>query len=238
MSPSKPRVPDGARAPASDPRSPSTQLRQHPERGRHDRATIDAILDAGLVCHVGIAVDGQPLVIPMGYARDGDRLLLHGATTSRLIEALASGAACCLTVTHLDGLVLARSPLHHSMNYRSVMVQGRCHELTDPAEKQAALERIVEQLVPGRGAEVRASTPTEVAATRVVALPLGAASAKLRSGPPIDAARDIDPSLWAGVLPITLAVGNPIPAADLAPNLPAPASATLTQARFPAPPIA
>jgi nitroimidazol reductase NimA-like FMN-containing flavoprotein (pyridoxamine 5'-phosphate oxidase superfamily) len=214
---------------------PSRQvaLRQHPERGHYDHATIHAILDTALICHVAIALDGRPLVIPMGYARDEDRILLHGALASRLMQTLAAGEPCCLTVTHLDGLVLARSALHHSMNYRSVMVQGRCEEILDPLAKRRALNRIVEHLVPGRTAELRPSNEAEIAATRVVALPLDAASAKIRSGPPMDAARDISPKVWAGVLPLALTAGEAIPEAGLVAGLEPPASVRRSQERFP-----
>lgn len=209
------------------------RVRQHAERGRYDAATIYAILDAGLICHVSVTIDDRPRVIPMGYARDGDRILLHGAVGSRLLRELAAGRPCCLTVTHLDALVLARSPLHHSMNYRSVMVQGNCEEITEPEEKSRALDRIMDHLVPGRGDEVRPSTPAEIQATRVVALPIANASAKLRSGPPIDAAADVAPELWAGILPLTLAAGPPIASADTASDTPPPMSASISRARFP-----
>jgi len=203
-----PLVSNGPTSPSIDD---TTRVRRHPERGRYDRAAIDAILDEGLVCHVGIVEDGRPLVIPMGYGRDGDRLILHGAPDSRLMRALASGTPACVTVTHLDGLVLARSTMHHSMNFRSVVVMGRAVEITHPGEKRAALDAIVEHLVPGRTGEVRASTDKEVAATRVVALPIDAASAKVREGPPKDAPEDLALPVWAGVVPLEMVARRAIP---------------------------
>lgn len=201
------------------------RIRQHPERASYDRAAIDAILDEGLICHVGVVVDGRPVVIPMAYARDGERLLLHGGRTSRLIQALVDGAPACVTVTHLDGLVLARSTLQHSMNYRSVVVMGSGAEITDDAAKRSALDAIVEHLVPGRTTEVRPPSPKEIDTTVVVALPLDAASAKMRAGPPKDAPEDVDPAVWAGVLPLSLAAGAPVAGPDVAPALPVAASA-------------
>jgi drug/metabolite transporter (DMT)-like permease/nitroimidazol reductase NimA-like FMN-containing flavoprotein (pyridoxamine 5'-phosphate oxidase superfamily) len=201
-----------------------TRIRQHPERASYDRTAIDAILDEGLVCHVGVVVDGRPVVIPMAYARDGERLLLHGGRTSRLIQALVDGAPACVTVTHLDGLVLARSTLQHSMNYRSVVVMGCGAEITETEAKRAALDAIVEHLIPGRSTEVRQPSPKEVDTTVVVAIPLDAASAKMRFGPPKDAPEDVDPAVWAGVLPLSLAAGAPVAGPDVAPALPVAAS--------------
>lgn len=219
-----------ARPPNGVPASPG-RLRQHPERGRQDRATIDAILDEGMVCHVGIVEDGRPVVIPMAYARDGDRLILHGAAGSRLMQALAAGAPACATVTLVDGLVLARSAFHHSLNYRSVVVHGRAEPVEAPAARRAALDRLLEHLVPGRGAEIRRMDEGEVAATAVVALPLDGASAKLREGPPLDAARDRGGAGWAGVLPLRPAAGPPVPEPGLAPEIPLPPSVRACQER-------
>ncbi len=217
-----PGAPDGVQDLAPD--AALTRIRQHPERGSYDREVIHAILDAGLVCHVGVVIDGQPVVIPMAYARDGDRLVLHGGRASRLMQALAGGAPACVTVTQLDGLVLARSSMHHSMNYRSVVALGQGSEIIAPADKRAALDRIVEHLIPGRGGEVRPPSPRELEATAVVAIPLDRASAKLRTGPPKDAPEDVDPAIWAGVLPLALVPGSPAAGPDVSATAPAPAS--------------
>ncbi len=194
-------------------------VRRLPERGRYDRDTIDAILDEGLVCHVGLVDEGQPFVIPAVYARLGDRVVVHGSAASRLINVLASGAPACLTVTLLDGLVLARSGFHHSMNYRSVVVLGEAQEITDPEEKRRALDAIVEHVVPGRTAEVRPPSQKELRATRVVALGLDEASAKLRTGPPKDDAEDLALACWAGELPLRLVALDLVPDPQLRPGL-------------------
>ena len=160
------------------------------------------MLDEGLVCHVGFVSEGQPFVVPSAYARLGDRLIIHGSAASRMLKALASGAPACVTVTLLDGLVLARSSFHHSMNYRSVVVVGKAEEIVLPAEKRRALDAIVEHIVPGRTAEVRPPSDKELRGTRVVALPIDEASAKLRSGPPKDDEEDYALDCWAGELPL------------------------------------
>ncbi len=170
--------------------TPRTTVRQRPDRGSYDRAVIDAILDEGLVCHVGFSVAGAPCVVPMNYARVGDRLVLHGARAGRLLSALAAGAPVCVAVTLLDGLVLARSAFRHSLNYRSVVVFGAATEVADRAEKRAALKAILEHVVPGRSRQVRPPSDGELDATTVVALPLAEASAKLRRGPPVDLEAD------------------------------------------------
>lgn len=195
--------------------TPRTRAERVKHRATYDRETVHAILDAGLVCHVGVAVDGQPFVLPMAYARDGERLLLHGSVASRLTEALADGAPACVTVTHLDGLVLARSGFSSSMNYRSVMVLGKTREITDPEEKTRALDRIADHLAPGRAAEQRPAYDKEVAATRVLELPLEEVSAKVRTGPPQDLEKDVELPIWAGVLPLSTVAGEPEPAPDL-----------------------
>ncbi len=196
-----------------------TTVRRLPERARYDRDTIDAILDEGLVCHVGLVDQGQPFVIPAVYARLGDQVLVHGSAASRLINVLAGGAPACLTVTLLDGLVLARSGFHHSMNYRSVVVVGNAREITDPEEKRRALDAIVEHVVPGRTAEVRPPSQKELRATRVVALSLDEASAKLRTGPPKDDEQDLALACWAGELPLRLVALDPVPDPQLRPGL-------------------
>jgi nitroimidazol reductase NimA-like FMN-containing flavoprotein (pyridoxamine 5'-phosphate oxidase superfamily) len=187
-----------------------SKIRRHPERGAYDRATIDAILDEALVAHVGFIHDGGPVVIPISYGRSGDTIYLHGSSISRMLRSLASGADVCLTVTLLDALVLARSTFHHSLNYRSVVIFGKGRLVTDPQEKERALECIVEHIVPGRTREARGPDEKELAATSVIALAIDEASAKTRSGPPIDAAEDLERATWAGLLPIAPNYGPPI----------------------------
>ena len=208
----------------SYPVTPRTEVERVKNRAAYDRETVHAILDAGRVCHVGVAVDGQPYVLPMAYGRDGERLILHGSVASRLGEALTDGAPVCVTVTHLDGLVLARSGFSSSMNYRSVMVLGRCREITDPAEKARVLDVLADHLAPGRSAEQREHTDKEIAATRVLELPLEEVSAKVRTGPPNDQPRDVELPIWAGVIPLSLAPGEPVPAPDLPDGIEVPAS--------------
>jgi uncharacterized protein len=212
--------------------TPRTTLRRLPDRARYDRATIQAILDEGLVCHVGFADEGQPFVIPSAYARVGDRLVIHGAASSRMIEALAGGAPACVTVTLLDGLVLARSGFHHSMNYRSVVVVGTATEVSDLAEKRRALDAIVEHVAPGRAASVRPPSENELRATRVVTLPLDEASAKVRTGPPEDDEADCALPVWAGELPLRLEPLEPVADPRLGPGLtPPPHVATWRRGR-------
>jgi uncharacterized protein len=202
-------------------RTERTRVRRLPERATYDRATVHAILDEGFLCHVGFVVDGQPYVIPTGYARVGDTLFLHGSTGSRL--GLRPGMDVCVTVTLVDGLVLARSAFHHSMNYRSVMAIGRTRPVTDPGEKEVALRALVEHIVPGRSDEVRGGDPRELAATAVLALPLAEVSAKVRTGPPQDDEPDYALPIWAGVLPLALTPGEPAPDPVLDPSIPTPA---------------
>src|SRR5919206_4266398 len=187
-------------------RTERTRVRRLPERAAYDRDTVHAILDEGFVCHVGFVVDGQPYVIPTGYARAGETLYLHGSSGSRL--GLAPGMEVCVTVTLLDGLVLARSAFHHSMNYRSVMAIGRTRAVRDPEEKEAALRALVEHIVPGRSDAVRGGDRRELAATAVLALPLAEVSAKVRTGPPKDDDPDYDLPISAGVLPLALTAGD------------------------------
>jgi nitroimidazol reductase NimA-like FMN-containing flavoprotein (pyridoxamine 5'-phosphate oxidase superfamily) len=184
--------------------TPRATVRRLPDRARYDRKTIHAILDEALVCHVGFVDEGQPFVIPSAYARVGERLVIHGSAASRMVKALAGGSPACVTVTLLDGLVLARSGFHHSMNFRSVVVLGTASEITDPEEKRRALDAIVEHVAPGRVASVRPPSEVELRATRVVALPLDEASAKVRSGPPKDDEADWALPVWAGELPLRL----------------------------------
>lgn len=186
-----------------------TTFRQRPQRGSHDFDTLAAILDEAPNCVVSFIVDDRPFGIPTIHWRLGDRVLFHGAHGSRLAKAMAAGAELCVTATLVDGLVLARSAFHHSMNYRSVMVFGRAEEITDPAEKEAALAALIEKLTPGRYASVRPPSAKELAVTKVLALPIAEGSAKTRSGPPVDDEADMSWPVWAGVVPVGLVKGEP-----------------------------
>lgn len=186
-----------------------SRVRQARERASYDRAAAYAIIDEALVCHAGFAVDGQPYVIPQLHARDGDRLLLHGAIASRFQRQAEQGLALCATVTLLDGLVIARSTFHHSANYRSVMIFGTARPITDRDEKHRALTRLVEHILPGRSGEAREANVRELNATGVMALPIDDFSVKARTGMPSDIEADMDLPVWAGVLPLRLAPGAP-----------------------------
>jgi nitroimidazol reductase NimA-like FMN-containing flavoprotein (pyridoxamine 5'-phosphate oxidase superfamily) len=193
-------------------------------RAHYDRASVHAILDAGMIAHVGFCTDGQPFVIPMLYARDGDSLVLHGSVASRLALQLGAGIDACVSVTHVDGLVLARSHFDHSVNYRSVVVFGRAHLVEDRAAKAAALSRFVDAMIPGRAAESRAADPTELAATSVLRFDIEDASAKIRSGGVKDNVADLALPHWAGVLPQRVVYGAPEADATLAPDIALPPS--------------
>jgi len=206
--------------------TPRSTVRRLPDRARYDRATVDAILDEGLVCHVGFVDEGQPFVIPSVYALQGDHLVIHGSAASRMVRVLAAGTPACVTVTLLDGLVLARSEFHHSMNYRSVVVLGRAREIVDPDEKRRALEAIVEHVTPGRAGSVRPPNEKELRATRVVAISLDEASAKVRSGPPKDDEDDYALPVWAGELPLRLEPLAPVPDSHPGPAVPPPPHVT------------
>ena len=207
----------------SEPASDRVRLRRRRERGSHERAAIDAILDEALIAHLGIADErGQPFVIPTLHARRGDIVYLQGSTASRTLRALRAGAPACLTVSLLDGLVLARSAMHHSANYRSVMLLGEATVVESSAEKLTALEAIVEHIVPGRWSEARPPSESELKATSVLALPIEEASAKIRTGPPIDDEEDYGLPVWAGVIPIVSEARDPQPDPRLAPGTPPP----------------
>ncbi len=206
--------------------TPRTRVRRRAQRGRYDRASVHAILDEALVCHVGFVADGQPTVLPTIHARCGETLYLHGSPASRMLRSLAGGVPVCVTVTLIDGIVLARSAFHHSMNYRSVVVLGRAHAVEDEAEKRLALRSLVEQVAPGRSGDARPPSAPELAQTLVLAVPLVEVSAKVRTGPPIDSAEDGALPFWAGVIPLALVPGAPVADPDLAPGIPAPAYAT------------
>lgn len=193
------------------PRSARTTVRRRAGRARYDRETIDAILDEGLVAHVAFTSGGQPYAIPMLYARGAEEVYLHGSPLSRLVGRMADGIPLCLTVTLVDGLVLARSAFHHSVNYRSVVALGTGYPVRESGEKRDALQTIVERAVPGRSSEVRGPSDAELQATEVVAMEIVEASAKIRTGPPVDAAEDQRLAVWAGELPLRLAADRPKP---------------------------
>lgn len=192
-------------------KSDLNQVRRVPKRGLYDKDNVYAIVDAALIGHVSFVVDGQPFVIPTLIARDGDELLLHGASSSRLMRHAALGEPLAVAVTHVDGLVLARSVFHHSVNYRSAVLYGRAREVTERAAKLDALRIFTERLLPGRWDDARPPNETELKATAVLALPIDSASAKVRSGPPGDDEEDYALPVWAGVLPVREAWGEPLP---------------------------
>lgn len=197
-----------------------TQLGRSKDRGRTDRATLYEVLDAGLICHLGVIVDGAPMVIPTGYGRVGDTLYLHGSTGALSLR--SATADVCVTVTHLDGIVLARSAFHHSVNYRSAVIYGTPRPVTDDEEKLAGLHAITERLAPGQWDVVRPPDRKELAATAVVALSLEEASVKMRTGGPIDDEADHALDIWAGVLPVQQVFGTPVPDARLRPGIAVP----------------
>jgi nitroimidazol reductase NimA-like FMN-containing flavoprotein (pyridoxamine 5'-phosphate oxidase superfamily) len=185
-----------------------TRLRRHAERGKTEHADLLAVLDAGMICHLGVVVNGAPLVLPTAYGRIGDTLYLHGSSANRSLHA-ADGQEVCVTVTHLDGLVCARSVFSHSVNYRCAVVFGTARIVTDPDERLAGLRAVTEQLIPGRWDAVRAPTRKELAATSVLAIPLAEASVKIRTGPPGDEPEDLELPVWAGVVPMAVGFGEP-----------------------------
>jgi uncharacterized protein len=207
--------------------SARTQVRRLAQRGVYDRQEVYAILDEGYLCHVGFALDGQPYVIPTGYARLGDEIFLHGSPASRMLRAMGEGVDVCVTVTLVDGFVLSRSAFHHSMNYRSVVMLGRARVLSDPAEKMIALRRFTNHILPGRFEEVRPPSDAELRGTMVLALALEEVSAKVRKGPPVEEAGDVERQVWAGVVPLETRPGTPVPMDDLAPGV-----AEIDRARF------
>jgi nitroimidazol reductase NimA-like FMN-containing flavoprotein (pyridoxamine 5'-phosphate oxidase superfamily) len=186
-----------------------SRVRRRPKRGHYDRETVYAVLDAGFVCHVGYAIGGQPYVTPTCYWREGDAVYWHGSAASRMLRHLEKGAECCLTVTHVDALVLARSGFNHSINYRSAMLFGRAHKVENSADKLAKLEAFVERMFPGRWRGLRPVTKRELEATTVLGMPIGEASAKIRSGPPHDDEEDYALPIWAGLVPVRQVAGAP-----------------------------
>lgn len=190
-----------------------TRLRRRPQRGHYDRKTVHGILDAAFICHVGYLIEGKPVVTPTAYWREGDAVYWHGSAASGMLRALEKGADVCVTVTILDGLVLARSAFHHSLNYRSVMMFGRAHKVEDQDEKRARMEAFMERLYPGRTEELERLRPLrkqELKAITVLGLQLDEVSAKIRSGPPVDDEDDYALPVWAGVLPVNGVIGTPV----------------------------
>ena len=199
-----------------------TTVKRIPKRGSYDRETINAILDEAFICHVGFNISAQPYVIPTGFARIGDSLYIHGSSASRMLRNIADGIDICVTITLIDGLVLARSAFHHSMNYRSVVILGRAEMVTDEKEKYAALEAFTNHIIPGRWPEIRWPSDLELKATTVLKLPITEASAKIRTGDPVDDAEDYAMPIWAGVIPLTLTPGEPISDSKLNNGVPPP----------------
>jgi hypothetical protein len=210
----------------AEPASDRVRLRRKRERGSYERDVIDAILDEALIAHLGtVSQDGQPIVVPMLHARSGDVVYCHGSVASRSLRAMREGVPACLTVSLLDGLVLARSAMHHSANYRSAIILGVARAVEDDSEKQAALRAIVEHIVPGRAAHIRGPSANELKATAVLALPIDEASAKVRTGPPVDDDEDHAVEVWAGVLPLRTVLGAPEPDPALRAGIELPAHA-------------
>lgn len=199
-------------------RTARTALNRRPDRGSHEREVVYAILDAGFVCHIGFVADGQPFVMPTGYVRAGDRIYLHGSAAGRMIQTLGSGVDVCLTVTLVDGIVLARSAPKHSINFRSVVVLGRARPVTDAGEKMDALRRFTNHVAAGRFEEVRRPSEQDLKGTGVLALPIDEASAKIRTGPPADDEQDMALDVWAGVVPVSSTAGTPVAAPGVPPQ--------------------
>lgn len=202
---------------------PRTTVRRKSDRGRYDRETIEAILDEAFICHLGFCTDEGPVVLPTAYARVGDVVYLHGAPANQALRTIGDGAPVSLAVTLVDGLVLARSGFHHSINYRSVVLYGHAHEVCDDEEKRAALDAVVEHIVPGRSADARGATDSELRATRVVRVTVDEVSAKVRAGGPVDDPEDVDAGgIWAGHIPLAVVAGQPVPDEHDTEGLPVP----------------
>jgi uncharacterized protein len=197
-----------------------TRVRRHPERAHYDRDTVFAILDAALMCHVGYAIDGRPYVTPTLFWRDGERLYWHGSSASRMLRTQASGIPVCVTVSHVDGLILARCAFRHSLNYRAVMAFGTAAIVDDPKQKEAGFNAFIERLYPGRTGIMRAISPQELKATSLMSMVIEEASAKIRSGGPLDLEQDYEARCWAGLIPIAQHMGAPIPDAKVPPRTP------------------
>jgi len=212
----------------SEANAPTTRTRvvREPDRGVYDREAAYRILDEGFICHVGFIVDGQPFVIPTSYGRSGDNLFIHGSAASRMLRNLDRGIPVCVTVTLLDGVVLARSIFNHSMNYRSVVLLGTATLVDDPADKLEALRRLSEHILPGRWADSRQPNDKELKATSVLRLPITEFSAKVRQGPPIDDEEDYAFRTWAGVVPLQTVAGAPVPDEHCGIGIPVPTYAS------------
>jgi nitroimidazol reductase NimA-like FMN-containing flavoprotein (pyridoxamine 5'-phosphate oxidase superfamily) len=193
------------------PQTERTTLKRLPKRGSFDREVVNAILDEGFICHVGFVAEGKPVVIPTGYARVGETVIIHGSQASRMLRALGQGIDVCVTVTLIDGLVLARSAFHHSMNYRSVVIFGRAMVIEEHADKINALRALSEHMIAGRWDEVRGPSERELQQTTVLSVPLNEASAKIRTGQPVDDDEDYELPIWAGVIPLRTAAESPVP---------------------------
>jgi hypothetical protein len=204
------------------PPSERTRVRRLPERGAYDRETIDAIVDEALICHLAYVRDGEPRVIPTIHARIGDTLFVHGSNASRTLRTTKGGEPVAVEITLLDGLVLARSAFHHSMNYRSVVVYGRAREVTDPQEKWDAQRALVDHVAHGRSEDARMPNQRELDQTTILAIEIREASAKIRTGPPKDEEEDLALPVWAGVLPLDIVPGEPEPDPNLAPGVSVP----------------
>ncbi len=223
-------TPPAASGQSSYERTERSTPTRYRDRASYDRELVHSILDAGYVCHLGFLRDGAPVVLPTLYGRIGERLYVHGSTGSRPLRSAGRedgpGMPVCVTVTHLDGLVLARSAFHHSLNYRSVVVHGTARPVTEEDELRAALDALVDQVVPGRAADSRPPTAKELAATAVLRIDLTEVSAKVRAAGPGDDEEDLALPYWSGVVPVTTAYGTPVPADDLAPGIPVPSYLT------------
>lgn len=215
-------MPDSHTSDTGTPPTERTRVKRLAPRGRYDRETIYAIVDEALYCHVGFTLDGRPAVIPTAHWREGDNILIHGHAKAGMLLALRDGADCCVTVTLFDGLVLARTAFHHSVNYRSVVAYGRMTEIADPDEKFASLKYFMDHIAPGRWGPAKPPDALELKATMVLSMPLDEASAKIRSGPPADDAEDMDRDVWAGVVPARLVFGEPETAPDMRLEKPVP----------------
>jgi uncharacterized protein len=202
-----------------------TAVKRLPTRGVYDKDVVHRILDEGLICHLGFIADRQPFVIPTIYVRIGETIYVHGSPASRMLRALEQGASACVTVTHVDGLVLARSAFHHSMNYRSVVVFGTASLVDDPEQKREVLHALTDHLIRGRWEEIRQPSQQELKKTLMLAIPIQEASAKIRTGPPLDEEEDYPLSMWAGVVPLKLTAGEPVADPRLDANTPVPAYA-------------
>ena len=204
--------------------TPRTTLHRRPYRGSYDRKTVHAILDEALICHVGFVSDDQPYVLPTTHARIDDNLYIHGAVGGRMLKVTRGGIPLCITVTLIDGLVLARCGFNHSMNFRSVVILGVATEVTDVQMKRRAFDALVEHVVPGRSADIRVATDQELRATSVLCVPITEASAKIRTGPPLDDEEDLKLPCWAGVVPVSLQAAAPVADPRLQPGIRAPAA--------------